>query len=167
MQLARVVRSSERPTATGTRPAYGDLKVVGDWLPDGRMEDLKAKTLITEEQTKVRNTQTSNAFEASAARTAGQGSGALDGLRRKMRRQLHRLWLAMHASGEHLQITALLGGSESPRDRASAIESWLPVNPLRTVFQQHRFHQSFIRYSINHVQLPICNEPGTNSRVHY
>lgn len=54
--------------------------------------------------------QTSNAFEASAAHTAGQGSGALDGLRRKMRRQLDQLWLAVHASGEHLQIAALIGG---------------------------------------------------------
>lgn len=110
------------------------------------MEILKAKTLITEEQTKGRNTQTSNAFEASAACTAGQGSGALDGLRRKMRRQLLHLWLALHASGEHLQIAALLGGSEARGNRADAIESRLPIDPLVTVFQQHCFHQSFIEY---------------------
>lgn len=75
-------------------------------------------------QRRRRDTQTCNAFEASAALTPGQGSGASVGsLRRKMRRRLSRLGLAVRASGERVQIAVLLGGSEARRTGPG------PVNP--------------------------------------
>jgi hypothetical protein len=71
---------------------------------------VEARPSLQENQRKRRDTQTCNAFEASAAHTPGQGSGASVGsLRRKMRRHPGQGGLAVRASGERVQIAVLLG----------------------------------------------------------
>lgn len=78
---------------------------------------------MTKERAEVRNTQTSNAFEASAAHTAGSRiRGRRWQMRDEMRRRPNQLRLALRLSGEHLQIAALLGGSEAARGQGGAIE---------------------------------------------
>ena len=87
---------------------------------------------MTKERAEVRNTQTSNAFEASAAHTAGsriRGRGWQ--MRDKMRRRPDQLRLALRLSGEHLQIAALLGGSEAARDREVPLNDWALVTRLQ------------------------------------
>lgn len=80
-------------------------------------QQVEARPSLRGNQRKRRDTQTCNAFEASAAHTPGQGSGASVGsLRRKMRRRPGQLGLAVRASGERVQIAAvLLGGSDAHR----------------------------------------------------
>ena len=99
-------------------------------------------------QRRRRDTQTCNAFEASAALTPGQGSGASVGsLRRKMRRRLSRLGLAVRASGERVQIAVLLGGSEARRTGPDA-SNHRPCQPLlltAATLQQTRPTSALVR----------------------
>jgi hypothetical protein len=86
---------------------------------------------VTKERAEVRNTQTSNAFEASAAHTAGSRiRGRRWQMRDEMRRRPDQLRLALRLSGEHLQIAALLGGSEAARDREPS-NDWALVTRLQ------------------------------------
>jgi len=77
---ARLVRSGDSVSTSATilRRSKGGSQ-------QGRMKDVVSRQFIPGEQVEAqRDTQTSNAFEASAAHTAGQGSGASEGsLRRK------------------------------------------------------------------------------------
>lgn len=104
------------------RPADGDPEAGDGWLPTGRGtgDEVIHYSLQRnqKEQTKDQEhaTQTSNAFEASAG---SHGWPRVRGCRRTMRRKMRRrpdyLWLAVHASGEQLQIACAVGGSEAAR----------------------------------------------------
>lgn len=93
------------------RQAYCDVKRLRGQLPVERDRGVEAGPSFQESQRRRReDTQTCNAFEASAPLTPGQGSGASVGsLRRKMRRRLGQLGLVVRASGERVQIAVLLG----------------------------------------------------------
>jgi hypothetical protein len=100
-------------SATGKRRSGSNRWLLVDWMKRWR----RGSTRITEDQKnrrKAETLETCNAFEASAG---SHGWPRIRGCRRTMRRKMRRrpdqVWLAVHASGEQLQIAAWLGGSEA------------------------------------------------------
>lgn len=123
-------------TSTGAKALRRRRNERGEELPAGRRDrQVEAgPSLHKGRRRKRRDGQTCNAFEASAPPTPGQGSGASEGsLRSKMRRRPGQGGLAVHASGELVQIAVLLGGSP---DRARFI-SIVPSPPCQPLSHQH------------------------------
>lgn len=130
---------------------------------------MEAKPSLQENRRELRDTQTCNTFEASAAHTPGQRSGASEGsLRRKMRTRPGQQGLAVHASGEQVQIAALLGGSEARRTGPESSNHLSLSNPLVTTLQRRRsidFCQGIEPSPWQPAQLLIDDALGRRSRV--
>ncbi|KAF2849997.1 hypothetical protein T440DRAFT_479784 [Plenodomus tracheiphilus IPT5] len=75
---ARDVRSGEGQTTIDAQRADGGPGAVDGWLPEGQNEIVEARH-SSQRNRRESSTQTADAFEASAAHTAGQASGAREG----------------------------------------------------------------------------------------
>ena len=113
------------------------------------------------------------------AHTAGSRiRGSRWQMRDEMRRRPDRLRLALRLSGEHLQIAALLGGSEAA-GQGAAIESSVPCHTSRSTPQDLVFpllHQkvinsallvgakrvSFVAYMGSNDATPLLSPPGSD-----
>lgn len=125
------IRGGHRRSAQARQACWDVSRRMRGQLPVGHDgQQVEARPSLRGNQRKRRDRQTCNAFEASAAHTPGQGSGASVGsLRRKMRRRPGQLGLAVRASGERVQIAVLLGVA-TPTGQGPMMDQIIcPVNP--------------------------------------